>query len=85
MALSLSALVCLSLSACLLLSLGQPNTLWVSEQIPGHFTMGDQTMVLQRGYWPSYNVPFYEDIYNLSGYPAVAHDYGPTSSYQVSG
>lgn len=24
------------------------------------------------GYWPSYNVPFYEEVYNMSGYPDKA-------------
>ena len=39
----------------------------VSEQLPGFYAVGDQTQRLQFGYWPSYNVPFYEQIYNLSG------------------
>ena len=44
------------------------NTLWVLEQIPGHVVAADQTSVLNsQGYWPSYNIPFYPEIYNLSG------------------
>ena len=27
---------------------------------------GDQTKVLSEGYWPSYNVPFYEEVSNIS-------------------
>jgi len=26
---------------------------------------------LSRGYWPSYNVPYFQSIYNLSGYPEI--------------
>ena len=44
-----------------------PNTLWVSEQLPGFSIMQDQTMVLQRGHWPSYNVPFYSETFNRAG------------------
>lgn len=28
--------------------------------------------MLERGYWPSYNVPFFPEIYNESGYPQFA-------------
>eukprot|EP00729_Bicosta_minor_P008118 gene8118-30476_t len=38
-----------------------PNLFWVSEQMPGWYRAADQTAVLQRGHWPSYNVPFYPD------------------------
>ena len=38
----------------------KPNTLWVSEQIPGTVAMADVTQQLERGYWPSYNVPYFE-------------------------
>ena len=45
----------------------QPGTLWVGEQIPGHYVASDTTNQLERGYWPSYNVPYQPEIYNLSG------------------
>ena len=32
-------------------------------QIPGLTVAADQTEVLAMGYWPSYNVPFYPEIY----------------------
>lgn len=60
-----------------------PNLLWVSEQLPGYCHAEDQTMVLQRGYWPSYNVPFYDDIYKMSGYPEIARA-SPELSYQLA-
>jgi len=50
----------------------QPNTLWIAEQIPGWVVSADQTSSLDstagQGYWPSYNVPFFPFVYNISGY-----------------
>jgi hypothetical protein len=61
-----------------------PNTLFVVEQIPGLVVGGDVTHELERGYFPSYNVPYWELIYNLSGYPAVVKQHGPDYSYQLA-
>lgn len=36
------------------------------------------------GYWPSYNVPFFEKVYNLSGYPAFAAKHGTDFTYQLA-
>lgn len=36
------------------------------------------------GYWPSYNVPFFETIYNLTGYAAFAEKFGTDFSYQLA-
>jgi hypothetical protein len=64
------------------------NTMWYSEQIPGLVMGADTTDILARGYWPSYNVPYFEEIYALSGYPGVVsrlkHDY-PDQLQQISG
>ncbi|XP_033098248.1 phospholipase B-like 1 [Anneissia japonica] len=60
------------------------GALWVVEQIPTLVESGDETAVLRAGYWPSYNVPFYEKIYNLSGYPEVVRERGPSYSYQLA-
>jgi hypothetical protein len=47
-------------------------------QLPGVVEALDMTDVLARGYWGSYNVPVFQDIYNMSGYPQlqsiIAHD-----------
>jgi len=60
----------------------QPNTLWIVEQIPGTIMAADETPVMiSKGYWPSYNIPFFPFIYNTSGYPAVYNLYGNTFSY----
>nr|XP_039262472.1 phospholipase B-like 1 [Styela clava]XP_039262473.1 phospholipase B-like 1 [Styela clava] len=62
----------------------EDGALYVVEQIPGFVESHDQTNILREGYWASYNVPFYESIYNMSGYPAVtkndpdlSHDLAP--------
>ncbi|XP_010215920.1 PREDICTED: SKI family transcriptional corepressor 2-like, partial [Tinamus guttatus] len=35
-------------------------------------------------YWPSYNIPFHEKIYNLSGYTAYVRKYGLDFSYELA-
>jgi len=49
-----------------------PNTLWVMEKIPGTVFGADQTDLLTFGYFPSYNVPYFESIYNTSEYSTVS-------------
>ncbi|KAL9959898.1 hypothetical protein ACROYT_G033271 [Oculina patagonica] len=60
------------------------GALWVVEQIPGLVVSGDQTKILREGYWPSYNIPFYESIYNLSGFPEFVKKHGLSYSYQLA-
>ena len=60
------------------------DLLWVIEQMPGNVASGDQTQFLRMGgYWPSYNVPFYKNIYEISGNQAAADKYGPDESYEL--
>jgi hypothetical protein len=54
------------------------------DQIPGFVESGDQTMQLQRGHWPSYNVPYYESVYKRSGYPQIVAQFGMDHSYQLA-
>ncbi|MBN3323413.1 PLBL1 Phospholipase, partial [Atractosteus spatula] len=61
----------------------EDGALVIVEQIPGLVVHSDQTQTLRRGYWPSYNVPFHEQIYNLSGYPAMRQEYGQQFSYDL--
>jgi hypothetical protein len=50
---------------------------WYSEQIPGFVEMRDLTEHLrQKGYFASYNVPFFATIFNESGWPAQVAKYG---------
>jgi len=58
--------------------------LWVVEQIPGLVVGADKTEDLRRGYWPSYNVPYFKEIYEQSGYSRVAQAFGPSFSYQLA-
>ena len=44
------------------------GTLWIIEQVPGLVESGDATAELERGYFPSYNVPYFSTIYDRSGY-----------------
>ncbi|GLC34600.1 hypothetical protein PLESTB_001243800 [Pleodorina starrii] len=46
------------------------DVLWVVEQVPGTTISRDVTKVLlEQGYWASYNVPYFPEIYNLTAYP----------------
>lgn len=62
----------------------EPGILWVSEQIPGLVEYGDMTHQLERGYWASYNVPYFESVYNQSGYPEFVKKHGVQYSYQMA-
>lgn len=59
------------------------GALYIVEQIPGLVESHDQTHILENGYWASYNVPFYESIYNISGYAAVAA-HNPDNSHELA-
>lgn len=60
------------------------DALWVVEQIPSLVRAADTTVILRTGYWPSYNVPFFEEIYNMSGYPDYVSKHGTEFSYQLA-
>ena len=62
----------------------QAGTFVVGEQIPGMFHFEDQSSYLAAGSaWVSYNIPFYPEIYNLSGYPALFQQYGNSYSWSA--
>lgn len=60
------------------------GALYIIEQIPMLVEYSDQTNVLRKGYWPSYNIPFHETIYNLSGYAEYVEKYGLDFSYELA-
>ncbi|ESO88915.1 hypothetical protein LOTGIDRAFT_205711 [Lottia gigantea] len=62
----------------------EDNALWIIEQIPGLVSSTDVTPILRTGYWPSYNVPFFEEVYNKSGYPEFVAKHGIDLSYQLA-
>ncbi|XP_066489945.1 phospholipase B-like 1 [Tiliqua scincoides] len=62
----------------------EDGTLYIIEQIPTLVEYSDQTSILRKGYWPSYNVPFHENIYNLSGYNIFVKKHGLDFSYELA-
>jgi len=59
-----------------------PGLLWVLEQLPGTFERADVTKVLaQRTFWPSYNSPYFPDIFNKSGNWELVEKLGDWFSY----
>ena len=44
----------------------------------------DQTAILREGYWASYNVPFYEEVFQLSGYADAAKKYGEEYTHDLA-
>ena len=55
--------------------LPEKDLLWIAEQIPGTVGVKDVTSVLTRqGFWPSYNVPYLEEIYTKSGLPTTGEN-----------
>ena len=61
------------------------NLLWVLEQLPGHIHSQDMTSVLvEQSYWPSYNIPYFKDIFNMSGSPANVAKFGDWFTYDKS-
>eukprot|EP01132_Coremiostelium_polycephalum_P004173 gene4173-5223_t len=57
------------------------GALYVIEQIPGQTVYQDETQILRTGYWPSFNIPFFESIYNLSGYNTYVYPSGTPVEY----
>jgi len=58
------------------------NLLWIVEQIPGYVVSADKTDVLRgQGYWPSYNIPYFKFIYDISNYTSYFQLYGNGYSY----
>ncbi|TNN43272.1 putative phospholipase B-like 2 [Liparis tanakae] len=50
----------------------------VLEQIPGKVVYSDKTQeLLEKGYWASYNIPYYVDIFNASGCNELVEKFGP--------
>ncbi|XP_071369739.1 putative phospholipase B-like 2 [Centroberyx affinis] len=52
--------------------------LTVLEQIPGLVIYTDKTReLLEKGYWASYNIPYYVEIFNASGCNELVKKFGP--------
>ncbi|KAL0489672.1 phospholipase B-like protein [Acrasis kona] len=59
-----------------------PNTLWILEQIPGYTERRDVSDVLNKQkFWSSYNIPYFEAVYNKSGFPERKVEWGDNYDY----
>ncbi|XP_021488857.1 putative phospholipase B-like 2 [Meriones unguiculatus] len=58
------------------------RVLTILEQIPGMVVVADKTEELYKtSYWASYNIPFFETVFNASGMQALVAQYGDWFSY----
>ncbi|KAG7490568.1 hypothetical protein JOB18_038353 [Solea senegalensis] len=49
----------------------------VLEQIPGFIVYTDKTQeLLEKGYWASFNIPYYEEVFNASGCNELVEKFG---------
>jgi len=56
--------------------------LWIAEQIPGKVASADMTSwLLAQSYWASYNIPYFPDIYQQSGYLEMEKIHGSEFSW----
>ena len=58
--------------------------LWVAEQIPGLVASGDVTEQLARGYWPSYNIPYFPEVRTCSQHLPALHPPHSFYTHQAS-
>lgn len=57
--------------------------LWIVEQIPGGFAMGDESEVLKStSYWSSYGLPYYQNVSEATGITKMYLEYGDAFSYE---
>ena len=58
----------------------------IIEQLPEYTESGDVTQYLTKGYWPSYNIPYFKTIYEKSGYiETIEANPSAYDSYDYSG
>eukprot|EP01088_Endostelium_zonatum_P015714 TRINITY_DN397_c0_g1_i1.p1 TRINITY_DN397_c0_g1~~TRINITY_DN397_c0_g1_i1.p1 ORF type:complete len:560 (-),score=127.86 TRINITY_DN397_c0_g1_i1:24-1652(-) len=62
----------------------QDGTLWIAEQIPGKVISTDATHYLRLGYWPSFNIPFFQETYDTCMFPSIREKYGSWMTYSLS-
>lgn len=56
--------------------------LWLLEQMPGLIKAEDISHLLQQQtYWPSYNLAYFKEIFEVSGKPPLLEQYGDYFSY----
>ena len=57
------------------------DAFYVVEQLPGLVKRNNVTDILKFGYWSSYNIPFDQEIYNLSGLKEIIKEKPETAAY----
>jgi len=58
------------------------DLIWVIEQLPSLYRSADLTNLLSTRRWfPSINTPFFEDIFNIAGYPEKIKEKGDLGDY----
>lgn len=63
----------------------RPGTLWVVEQLPGYTEAADITEQLKRtSYFPSYNIPYFPAVFNLSGGNVRVETFGDWFGYDTN-
>jgi hypothetical protein len=62
----------------------EDGTLWVCEEAPGLLPAADMTPQLARGYWPSYNRPYFDSVWSQSGYGEMERRMGANFSYALA-
>jgi len=62
-----------------------PGTLWIVEQYPGGYAAADVTFTLiENSYWASYNRPYFQETFDIMGYPYYENLYGDILSYEFN-
>jgi hypothetical protein len=60
----------------------QPGLLWVAEQYPCQVVSGDMTSTLaETGYWASYNLPYFPEVFRITGFEELEQQFGSFFSY----
>ena len=60
------------------------GTLWSFVLHGMYHSDNNLNCVFCLGYWPSYNVPFFDEVYTRSGYPDFVKKHGLDFSYQLA-
>jgi hypothetical protein len=58
------------------------DLLWIASQIPGEVVTADVTNVLwDQGYWASYNIPYFPQLWETLGYASLVQKFGSDGEY----
>ncbi|OHT12929.1 Phospholipase B-like protein B [Tritrichomonas foetus] len=58
------------------------DLLWIIEQYPGiHMSKDVTEELLNDGFFPSFNTPWFEELYNLAGFPETVAEWGDDGNY----